>query len=184
MNTYNLIDVCAFSKAKNIWGEFGNMSGGFPLRISPTILIPSAENLYQAIRFTDHPEIQEEIIKQKSGFAAKLISKKYRKTHTREDFDTIKVQAMKFCLQLKKKQHKKYRDTLLLTQNKHIVELSHKDTFWGTLLNENTNTLSGLNILGILHEEIRQEIINGNIHTIDDPNINNFFVMGVNLLQL
>lgn len=178
MYTYDINNVCAFSKAKDIWGQLGNMTGGFPLKISDNIIAPSVENLYQSIRFTNHPDIQEHIINQKSGFGAKLVSKKYT-NNTRHDFDDIKIRVMKFCLQLKKKQHKLYRDTLILTDNKPIVELSHKDTFWGAVYND--NALIGNNNLGILHQLIRSEIIDNNIDKIDDPNIIDFTIIGFNL---
>lgn len=129
MNVYRREDVCAFSKAAEQWGGFGNMSGGYPIRISKELLVPSTENLYQCMRFTHRPDIQQEILDQKSGMGAKMIAKKYRREHTREDFDEMRVDIMLWCLQLKAAQHKKYRDLLLETGSRNIVEISKKDPF-------------------------------------------------------
>jgi ribA/ribD-fused uncharacterized protein len=182
-STYDIGDVCHFSKAKENWGEFGNMSGGFSFRLTEDTLIPSTENLYQAMRFTEYPDIQREIIPQKSGFAAKLISKKYRKTHTRADFEEHKLDIMRWCLQLKLANHKTFGDALLLTGDKAIVEKSHKDAWWGTLLRG--DTLMGINILGQLlmelRDQYRQELAAGTTgyKTVTPPNIPDFNYFGV-----
>ncbi len=159
MNQYNINEIIPFCKAQDKWGGFGNMAGGYPIRINKTILIPSVENLYQAMRYPDHPNIQKEILKQKSGFSSKLVSKKYRKTHTRPDFDDIKIDIMRWCLKLKCAQHKKYRDMLLETDDKIIVEVSTRnDDFWGAVFKDDNSILIGQNILGLLHMEIREYI--------------------------
>jgi ribA/ribD-fused uncharacterized protein len=176
------MSVCHFSKAKEQWGEFGNMTGNFKFRISRDVLIPSTENLYQAMRFTDHPEIQKLIMGQKSGFGAKMVSKSYRKTHTREDFEDKKYEIMKWCLKLKLANHKRFGDALILTGNKDIVEESHKDTWWGAKLSGDTYT--GINVLGQLLVEIREEYKNNlsentrEYKLIVPPTIENFNFFG------
>ena len=79
--TYNKTSVCHFSKAQEQWGEFGNMTGKFPFRITRNELIPSTENLYQAMRFTDYPKIQKEIISEPSGFGAKNLNSPSNQTY-------------------------------------------------------------------------------------------------------
>jgi len=180
MKTYNVNDVCAFSKANEPWGHFGNMAGGYPLRISPTILVPSVENLYQAMRFTGHPDIQQHILDQKSGFGAKLASKKYRNTHTREDFEDIKVDIMYWCLRLKCAQHRNYRNLLLETGNRDIVEISKKDDFWGA--KPINNQLVGENVLGELHMRIRNDVQTKPIEELKNvitPPFDNFTLCGI-----
>jgi len=181
-STYNIADVCFFSKAQEEWGCFGNMTGGFPFRLTEDTLIPSTENLYQAMRYTEYPDIQREIIPQKSGFAAKLISKKYRKTDTRADFEEHKLEIMRWCLQLKLANHKSFGDALLKTGDKAIVEKSHKDAWWGTLLKD--DKLIGINILGQLlmelRDQYRQELAEGTTgyKTVTPPNIPDFNYFG------
>jgi ribA/ribD-fused uncharacterized protein len=175
MNTYKVEEVCAFSRAKDKWGEFGNMTGGFPIRLSKDILVPSTENLYQMMRFVFHPEIQQEILEQKSGMGAKMVSKKYRKTHTYRGFDDDRVQIMYWCLRLKAAQHKKYRDALIETGTRDIVEISKKDEFWGAKPSEDGSELVGFNALGHLHMVVRQVIQ-------EDDNSENFKVVNAPIM--
>lgn len=148
--------VCPFSKAADQWGAFGNMSGGYGLRITSDLLIPSVENLYQAMRFTEHPEIQREVIGQKQGFGAKLCSKKYRKTHTRADFEDRKVEIMRWCLRLKLASHPiRFGQALQQTGTRDIVEESKKDEFWGAKPQAD-GSLQGQNVLGQLLMELRE----------------------------
>ena len=158
MNSYDVNNVCAFSRAKDKWGEFGNMTGGFPLRLFRDVLVPSSENLYQMMRFPHRADIQQEILEQKSGMGAKMVSKKYRSEHTHPSFEANKQQIMFWCLMLKAAQHKKYRDALLETGDRHIVEISKKDDFWGAKFNEDKTLLIGQNELGNLHMTVREVI--------------------------
>lgn len=180
--SYNKIAVCHFSKANEQWGEFGNMTGKFGFRITREVLIPSTENLYQAMRFTDHPEIQKLIITEKSGFGAKLIAKKFRKTHTRSDFEDIKLDVMNWCLKLKLANHKKFGDALILTGSRDIVEESHKDTWWGAKLSG--STYSGINVLGQLLVDLRENYRNEvsknsrNFKLVVPPSIKDFNFLG------
>jgi ribA/ribD-fused uncharacterized protein len=169
MSTYNKNDVCFFSKAKDQWGEFGNMTGGFKFRLTKDILIPSSENLYQAMRFPEYPEIQKAVIEQKSGFGSKMVSKKYRKTHTFEGFEEHKIDIMLWCLQLKALNHKNFRDVLLSTGTKTIVELSNKDSFWGAIpISENSDSLVGTNTLGQLLMFLREEMLKNKLENKND----------------
>ena len=49
------------------------MASGFPLKIN-NIDIKTSEALYQSMRFPDYPDIQKEIIYQKSPMTEKMIS--------------------------------------------------------------------------------------------------------------
>lgn len=158
MKTYKVAEVCAFSRAADKWGEFGNMSGGFPLRIFKDVLVPSSENLYQMMRFPHHPEIQQEILDQKSGMGAKMVAKKYRATKTHPAFEENKVTIMLWCLFLKAAQHKKFREVLLETDDRDIVEISKKDDFWGAKFNDDKTLLIGQNELGIQLMSVRDII--------------------------
>lgn len=159
MNSYNRSEVCPFSKAKEEWGCFGNMTGGHPFRINRNFLIYSSEALYQACKYPDYPEVQKEILEVKSGMGAKMVANHYVKTHIREDFDDVKEDIMEWCLRLKLANSKIFRDELLRTGNRDIVEVSHKDKFWGTVpRKDNPEILEGQNILGKLLMKLREKL--------------------------
>ena len=95
------------------------------------IRIDTAEALYQACRFPDHPEIQAVILDQRSPMTAKMKSKKHRKS-TRRDWAEVRVKIMRWCLRVKLAQNWSRFSTLLLrTDGRPIVEESRKDDFWG-----------------------------------------------------
>jgi ribA/ribD-fused uncharacterized protein len=155
MEAYTKNAVCWFSKVKEQWGELSNMSNDCPVKVNG-IQIKNTEALYQAARFPDYPEIQMEILKGHSGMASKMTSKKYRKTHTREDWDTVKNDIMRYCLELKL--YYNYRTIKMLLDEsgqRAIVEKSHKDTYWGAV--EKDGLLQGDNILGKLWMDIRTD---------------------------
>lgn len=91
MRIYKLDEVITFSKTNEAFGELSNMSSKFPLFIND-IIIPSSEALYQAMRYSLFPKAQNEIIKQVSPMAAKMISKKYHH-YSRQDWDLIKLKV-------------------------------------------------------------------------------------------
>lgn len=163
------------------------MTGDFGFRLlTPPHgqLIPSVENLYQAMRFTEHPDIQREVIKQKQGFGAKLKAKKYRKTHTRADFEDYKVEIMNWCLKLKLANHPiRFGGALQKTGARTIVEESKKDSFWGAKPDEQ-NQLVGANILGQLLMALREDYIqcinagNEDYKLVSPPAIDGFTLFG------
>lgn len=156
MEEYNVNDVCFFNKVKEKWGELSNMSNTYGVVVNG-IKIKNTEALYQASRFPDYPEIQMEILKGHSGMASKMTSKKYRKTHTRGDWDNVAVDIMDFCLKLKTYQNYLFiKRILVAVGDRDIVEKSHKDQTWGTI--EKNGVLIGHNVLGKLWNNIRDNI--------------------------
>ena len=128
----------------------------------------SSEAVYQACRFPDHPEMQEEIRSKASPMTAKMVAKKYRKAHTRPDWETVQLPVMEFVLRLKmvnwdnwRKIYWKLRETA--EQNLSIVEISaKKDQYWGTKplpTKKKPTMLEGENHLGLLWMKIRDEIM-------------------------
>jgi ribA/ribD-fused uncharacterized protein len=181
MEKYLKTEVCFFNKVKEKWGELSNMSNAYGVRVGD-IRIKNTEALYQASRFPDYPEIQMEILKGHSGMASKMTSKKYRKTHTREDWDEVAVDIMYYCLKLKTYQNYLFIKRILdEVGGREIVEKSHKDQNWGTV--EQGEILVGNNILGKLWNNIRDNVdemkqppelaldnfkLNGKIITVDN----------------
>ena len=158
MKIYNIEESCVFCKVKEKWGTFSNMGNELGVVVND-IRIKNTEALYQACRFPDYPEIQKLIIESHSGMSAKMISKKYRKEFTRSDWDDVKFDIMKYCVELKLYQNWSHLKPLLLeTGDRPIVELSHKDTYWGTVASGD-NTVQGHNVLGNIWNEIKKDLM-------------------------
>jgi ribA/ribD-fused uncharacterized protein len=184
VNDYDDAFICKFHKVRDKWGGLSNMSNEFPVTINH-IFFRNSEALYQCIRFTSHPEIQKEIVNQRSGFSSKLISKKYRSKYTRSDWDSIRVEVMKWVVRVKLANNFEYFSRLLIeTNNLEIVEYSKKDAFWGAKEVKNSSILRGANVLGKILIEIRDILLNGDEKSIEDLKhvpplkINNFNLYG------
>lgn len=165
MNIYKRDECIVFCKSKDPYGEFGNMTGGFSFNLTPDILIRSSESLYQAVKFSSHPEIQKLILDQNSGYLAKSIAINYKEL-IREDWEEIKVDVMLLCLRLKIANHRMLFDLLKSTGNSPIVELSKKDDFWGAKPIDE-NLLIGENVLGELLMLLRDELTEENFTEVE-----------------
>lgn len=158
--TYNRNEVITFSKTNEAFGELSNMSSKFPLFVND-IIIPSSEALYQAMRYSLFPKAQNEIITQSSPMTAKMISKKYL-PYSRHDWDLIKLKVMRWVMEIKLSQHwNKLAPILKRTAGKQIVELSHKDHYWGGV-NTGNNQLTGMNVLSRLWMDLREKHVLSN----------------------
>jgi len=153
---YKRRESAVFCKTNEEFGGLSNMAAGFPLRVNGVDILTS-EALYQACRFPQLPDVQRLIIEQKSPMTAKMKSKPYR-PQTREDWDAVRTRLMRWCLRVKLAQNwVKFRDLLLATGERPIVEDSRKDDFWGAFAQED-GTLVGRNVLGRLLMELREEL--------------------------
>lgn len=152
----------AFTKVKLAYGWLGNMSP-FPVVYENKTYL-TTEALFQALRFTKNPDIQEMIRAEKSPMSAKMIAKSKKEfidegvLYTQKDIDN-----MKLCLSLKLEQHPLLKVDLLETKNALIIEDCSKrphgsGLFWGSA---KTDTgWNGQNILGILWMEQREILQN------------------------
>lgn len=169
----------SFRSTKQEFGGLSNMAGGYPLRVGD-ILVPSAEALYQSCRFPHAPQIQQKIIDQKSPMTAKMVSKPHRHV-TRPDWMQIRVRVMRWVLRVKLAEHwSRFGDLLFQTDDRPIVEDSRKDPFWGAL-READDTLVGMNVLGRLLMELREELKGHNrdaLGTVAPPPITEFLLLG------
>lgn len=151
---YKKKEVITFSKTTGEFGGLSNMASGYSLFVNE-INIANTEILYQACRFPLFPKIQEEIISQSNPMEAKEISRKYIQ-YTRQDWDIVKFDIMRWCLQIKLLQNfDKFSTLLLSTDGNVIVEFSMKDNIWGAIP-INSDSLKGKNALGRLLMEIRE----------------------------
>ena len=154
--SYERQDSVVFCKTNAEFGGLSNMAPGFPLRVNDIDILTS-EALYQACRFPRLPDVQRLIIAQKSPMTAKMKSKPYR-SRSREDWDVVRVRIMRWCLRVKLVWNwTKFRDLLLATSDRPIVEESRKDDFWGAKVRSHGG-LVGVNVLGRLLMELREEL--------------------------
>ncbi len=156
--TFSISHSDVFYKVKEQWGLFSNFSA-CPIKTkNPHITLLTSEALYQILRYSDKPHIQQEIISQKSPMAAKMKSKKYYK-ETADNWENIKVETMIFAIWQKFVQNEIFRVALNISQNP-IVERSRKDTFWGAKLHEENQTLTGVNVLGQILDKFKKNKAN------------------------
>ena len=179
VRSYNRFECAVFSKTKEAFGGLSNMAAGFPICINGT-RIRTSEALYQACRYPHLQEIQRQIINDKSPMTAKMKSKPFRKD-SRPDWNRVRVNIMRWCLRVKLAQNwNEFSHLLLLTLDRPIVELSHKDSFWGAKVLDET-TLVGVNALGRLLMELREEIkldVRDQFSHVVPPDIPDFLLYG------
>lgn len=153
-NIYELSQVVAFSKTKELYGGLSNMAGGFPI-VLEGISIRNSEALYQAFRYPANPEVQEILLKQASPIACKIKSRGAIEL-TREDWMDVRVKIMYWCLRKKLEQNSSFRELLESTGNLPIVEISSRDDFWGA--KKSDDQAIGQNVLGKLLDKLRAEM--------------------------
>ena len=185
---YLAMDCCVFQKSKESFGGLSNMSNDYPLEVNG-ISIRSSEALFQACRFPDNIEAQEEIIKQKSPWMAKMKSKVYKKTHNRTDWVEIKPDLMRWCLRVKLAQHySEFGGLLDSTEDKQIVELSSRKNLWAAVVDkEDPDRLVGQNLLGKLLMELRSAYRSENRENLlkaEPPEIKNFKLYGKSITSI
>jgi ribA/ribD-fused uncharacterized protein len=172
--TYFREKSVSFRKTSEKFGGLSNMAPGFPLEING-IHIRTAEALYQACRFPHRPDVQKLILAERSPMTAKMRSKPFRQD-SRADWESIRVPIMKWCLRVKLVQNwEAFGSLLLATGDRPIVEDSRKDDYWGAKTVD-TETLSGLNVLGRLLMELREKLkLNpDSLRSVDPPPLPDF----------
>ena len=149
------MNVITFTKVALPYGWMGNMSP-HPVTYKDKEY-RTTEALFQAFRFQNYPEVQEEIRAQKSPMAAKMVAKKHRHLLTEKDFSND-IECMKLCLVLKIDQHPSLQNLLLDTDDSIIIEDCTKrphgsGLFWGAALVD--GDWVGQNKLGVLWMQLR-----------------------------
>ncbi|MDO9032256.1 MAG: NADAR domain-containing protein [Hydrogenophaga sp.] len=175
--TYNRADCAVFRKTAEAFGGLSNMAPGYPVRING-VRILTVEALYQACRFPHLPEVQRKIIDQTSPMTAKMVGKPHR-GDSRPDWDRVRVKIMRWVLRVKLATHwTQFSALLLSTGDMPIVEDSRKDDFWGAMPTD-ASTLVGMNVLGRLLMELREEIKHGaELRRVEPPAISDLLLFG------
>ncbi len=108
-------DIWAWHKVSDIVEgielRLSNMAGGFSFEVVGHIW-PTSEQLYLTGEFTDS-QIQQELLKAKSGYAAKRFIKAKHKKAVREDFPSFRIQWMLWVVWQKCKGNEAFRKLLL-----------------------------------------------------------------------
>ena len=174
---YNIENCITFRKTNEKYGGLSNMAPGYPIIINRIHFLTS-EALYQCCRFPHQPNIQKEIIQQRSPMIAKQISRS--NTHlTRPDWNQERINIMRWCLYVKLICNWGNFGRLLdSTENYYIVEDSYKDDFWGAV--RHGDHYVGVNALGRLLMQVREKYRNiqrGTLVSLPPPNIPHFIIM-------
>lgn len=180
LRTYSRKDSVVFLKTDEPFGGLSNMAGRYPIHVNG-IRVLTSEALYQVCRFPHLPEVQRMIIGQNSPMTAKMRSKPYRKD-SRSDWDQVRVRIMRWCLRMKLANNwSTFSELLLRTGDRSIVEESRKDDFWGAKPTDDGSTLIGMNVLGRLLMELREQVrLQGREAALDvaPPPIPQFLLLG------
>lgn len=152
IETYPVADCVAIRKVKEPWGILGNFAAT-PIIIN-NVSFKTSEQLFQLMKFKD----AESVLAVYQANNPKMIAKHWEKTHRREDWGQMIVDAMKFCLGLKYEQNEAFCQELENTKGKYIVEdqtsfpKKTPDT-WG--VKQQGDNFVGPNLLGRLLMELR-----------------------------
>lgn len=182
--TFKIDECITFCKTNEKYGGLSNMAGNYPIYLNGTKILTS-EALYQACRFPNYPEIQDEIIRQRSPMTAKDISRKYER-YTREDWQQKRIPIMNWCIHLKLVYNwRRFGRLLESTEDKNIVEISYKDNFWGAY-KEGIYAI-GCNVLGQLLQLTRNDFKENQEKqyiTLGLPNVKRFIFLGEYITEL
>ena len=151
--------VFRLSRAK--WGEFSNMTGGFPIHVNG-MRFQSSEGLYQAMKFPHSPIRQKAIATAHNGYTAKTVAYQLGE-QPESQWDDHRIDAMRFALAFKLAQNPAFATILLDSGDHDIIESSSKDSFWGA--KPVPDGLQGANILGKLLMELRTCVKQTDVNT-------------------
>ena len=154
IETYPVSECVAIRKVKEPWGIFGNFAP--TLIIINGVTFKTSELLFQLMKFKE----AEPVLAVYNANNPKMTAKHWEKTHRREDWGRMIVDAMKFCITQKYEQSEDFRKELERSKGKYIVEdqtsFSKKtpDT-WG--VKQQGSDFVGPNLLGRLLMELRDK---------------------------
>lgn len=181
---YSANECIAFCKTNDPYGGLSNMAPNYPICIHDVYVL-TAEALYQACRFPYNPEIQQQIISQRSPIIAKEVSRQYMQS-TRPDWEDERIKIMQWVLRAKLVCNwRTFGGLLDSTEEKYIVEYSQKDSFWGAT--KHNGMYSGINALGRLLMQLRlhyRQLKDKTIITLDPPKVSDFAFLGTDITSI
>lgn len=153
IETYPVSECVVIRKVKEPWGIFGNFAST-PIIING-VTFKTSELLFQLMKFKE----AEPVLAVYNANNPKMTAKHWEKTHRREDWGRMIVDAMKFCLTQKYEQNEDFRKELVRSKDKYIVEdqtsfpKKTPDT-WG--VKQQGSDFVGPNLLGRILMELRK----------------------------
>ena len=159
---YRATDVCGFCRVRDPYGLFQNFARlSKPIEVNG-LAFRTSEALYQTLKTVDG-QAQQWIA---GGPDPKSVKRRGRAAPQRADWPELKVAAMRLTL------HAKHlvipgavEAELRHTGTRPIVEISRHDAFWGAQPKAG-GTLVGVNMLGRLWMELREEVRTGQVLSI------------------
>ena len=154
------MEYAVINRVREPYGCLGNMSP-HPVELDGD-RYPTAEALFQALRFPQTYAIREALQKERNPMKAKFLAKANLASMGVVPQSPEDVQNMCRVLLAKWGQHEVVHDTLLSTVGKTIVEDCTRrqrgsGLFWGAALQED-GTWKGANTLGASWEALRAEV--------------------------
>ena len=139
-------------KVDEEWGIFSNF-GHTPLVVEG-VTFDTSERLFQLMKFKDEEPVKAVY----NAINPKMTTKHWEKTHRREDWGKMIIDAMKYCLTMKYEQSEEFRQELNRSKGKYIVEdqsgfRKKEPDAWGVKQQEGNYV--GPNLLGRLLMELR-----------------------------
>lgn len=141
-----------FYRESDAYGEFSNFAR-YPIIID-NVLWHTSEHYFQAMKFPHDPDYQGKIRTIKECHIIKKLGGN-RQIKLRSDWEEVKENIMMIALRAKFDQYPELKQLLLSTVGNSIVEHTENDSYWG-----DGGDGSGLNRLGILLVELRENYLN------------------------
>ncbi len=180
VRTYAWSQCAVFKRPEEMYGSLANTALGFPIAVND-VRVSTLEHLYHACKFPHLTNVQREILNYCTWKEAKDTAIWY-KTMIRPDWDSVKVETMRWCLRLKLAQHwATFGGDLLSTGDLVCVENSRVDAFWGAQPDATETLLTGKNMLGILLMDLREKLRGphaDDLRQVSTPPVPDFLLLG------
>lgn len=178
LNMTNSSFVTFFETDEKVVG-FSNRATGYPFLVNGQ-RIPTSEHLYQALKFSNHPDIQKKILKESSPVACKTIAEKHSE-FVRTDWNDIQLEVMEFCLRTKLLWSWFAFGRLLASNSGKIIYgiSANRNKYWGVV--KHTAGFEGNNHLGKLLMKLRDDYSDGcnsNLMVVSPPEHLNLKLLG------
>ena len=154
IQTYPVTKCVRIYKTDEEWGILCNF-GHTPIAVDG-VTFDTSERLFQLMKFKDEEPVKAVY----NAINPKMTTKHWEKTHRREDWGKMIIDAMKYCLTMKYEQSEEFRQELKRSNRKIIVEDQTSFTkknpdAWGVKLQG--DYFVGPNLLGRLLMELRDK---------------------------
>ena len=149
-------EFVGFSDPDNPHGDLSPMAPGYPLTVNG-ITFPFAEALYQALKFPEHPQVQQQLAGRPSGM--ETVGAAYRRQGFRAKWwRRRRVAAMVYTQAVRLSQHPdRFSQALTATGDPAIVAEFLGDPYWGA--EPEGEAVRGCNVLGRVLTDLRDLLV-------------------------